>query len=54
MKKNNISSNARKAFENFKEELADEMGLDKKNPLNKSTAKIIDKAKELYSNLGRS
>lgn len=54
MKKNNIPSNAKKAFENFKEEMANEMGLDKKKPLNKSTKKIIDKAEELYSHLGRS
>lgn len=54
MKKNNISKDAKKAFGNFKEEIANDMGLEKNNTLTRSTKQIIDKAKELYSHLGRS
>ncbi|WP_183108756.1 hypothetical protein [Thermohalobacter berrensis] len=53
MKGNKISSNARKAFENFKEELAKDMDIEAIDG-KEMTKKIVEKAKEKFTNLGRS
>ncbi|WP_425448160.1 small, acid-soluble spore protein, alpha/beta type [Dethiothermospora halolimnae] len=52
--KNTIPTNARKAFENFKEEIASEMHINSKTDRKALTQEIVKRAKDEYSNLGRS
>lgn len=54
MKKNEITTNAKKAYNEFREELGEELGVDVKKQLTKTTKKIMNKAEEMYNNLGRS
>ncbi|WP_176718835.1 small, acid-soluble spore protein, alpha/beta type [Caloranaerobacter ferrireducens] len=54
MKNNKISENARKAFENFKEEIAKEMGIDTTKAGKNVVKKIKENFEKRFSNLGRS
>jgi len=54
MRKNNISPNAKQAFENFKEEIAAELGVDSVSDKKDIVRQIVEKAENRYTNLGRS
>ncbi len=54
MKNRKTSTNARKAFENFKEELAKDMDMNRRGKGKSITKKIKDKTEEFFENLGRS
>lgn len=54
MKNKNLSSNAREAFQRFKEELAEEMTLDMHETSDHITKMVKNERDEKYTNLGRS
>ncbi|WP_202711362.1 hypothetical protein [Sporosalibacterium faouarense] len=54
MKMNKISSNARKAFSDFKEEIAEEIKFDGNNKVGQAAKNVKNKIEDLYTNLGRS
>lgn len=54
MKNNKTCLNARLAFNNFKEELAKEMGLPLENNILTNNENFLEKIEEGYAHLGRS
>lgn len=51
MKNNKLSRNAKKAFENFKEELGRDFNMDMNLKNNKTVKKIVDKAEDIFDNV---
>lgn len=54
MKRNNISLNAKKAFDDFKVELADEFDDESKYEGKRSSQRSPEEFEDFYTNLGRS